>query len=154
VDGFFIFNSRMKKAQSMFSMLSKVTLLTILASTSIGCGSGESTVPFTDDSKDADAYALSVKQAVADQVASAATSSEPADQVSVLVSLLEDKGNRPAGPHEAIYGEILTAAQMLTVECQAAPNGRPDGLDKSLEDLAAISNKLPGTVKEAEQRED
>ena len=124
--------------------------------TSFGCGGG-STVPFTDDSQNAEKYAQSVKQTVADVVTAAATSSEPADATSALVSLLESPDNRPSGPHEPIYLELLAAAQKITQECNAA-QGRAEGLEQSLADLKAISDKLPGnvevTVPEDQQSED
>lgn len=92
--------------------------------TGSGCGGSESTVPFNDDSQDADKYASSVKQIVADEVAAAVRSAEPADQISTIVGLLENPDSRPSGPHESIYLEILAAAQKLNGECAAA-NGKP-----------------------------
>ncbi|MBC7967809.1 MAG: hypothetical protein H7Z17_18005 [Fuerstia sp.] len=84
---------------------------------------------------------------MSDQVASAKKSVEPADQISTIVGLLESPDNRPSGPHEAIYLEILAAAQKLNSQCNAA-QGRPEGLEQSLTDLKAIADKLPGTVAE------
>lgn len=144
-------NSAMMKARKMTPAIRKAVLLIML--TNVGCGGAESTVPFTDDSQDADKYALSVKQTVSDQVAAAMVSPEPADETSTLVSLLEDPDNRPSGPHEAVYQEILAAAQKLTQECVAA-NGKPQGLAESLKALKAISDKLPGTVVDSQPRKD
>jgi hypothetical protein len=132
------------KALKMSPTIPKAVLLILL--TNVGCGGG-STVPFTDDSQNAEKYAASVKQIVSDECAAAQTSSEPADQISTIVALLESPDNRPSGPHEAIYLEILAAAQKLNSECNAA-QGRPEGLEQSLTDLKAIADKLPGTVAE------
>ncbi len=138
------------KDRKMSPTLHKTILLVLL--TNIGCGGGGSTVPFQDNSQDADKYAQSVKQTVSDQVAAAMSSPEPADETSTLVSLLEDPDTRPSGPHEAIYLEILAAAQKLTSECNAA-QGRPEGLEQSLTELKALADKLPGTVVESVSEE-
>ncbi len=133
------------KDVKMYRTMQMPVLLVLLAS--FGCGGG-STVPFEDNSQDADKYALSVKQSASDQIAGAMSSPEPGDQISAIVSLLENPDNRPAGPHEAIYLEILAAAEKLTADCNAA-QGRPDGLEESLTKLKALADKLPGTVNEA-----
>ena len=133
----------MKKDLKMSRTTHIVVLLVLL--TSFGCGGG-STVPFTDNSQDTDAYAQSVKQAVADQVALAMTSSEPGDQIATISNMLENPDNRPQGPHEAIYLEIRSAAQDIILECNAAEDGRPDGLEESLTKLQALAEKLPGSV--------
>lgn len=142
------------KDPKMTQTFRTAVLLTLL--TSFGCGGG-STVPFTDDSQNADKYAQSVKQTVSDLVTAARISSEPADETSTLVSLLESPDNRPSGPHEQIYLELLAAAQKITQECSAA-QGRPEGLEQSLTELKALADKLPGTVEvtvpEDQQSED
>jgi hypothetical protein len=135
--------SKMMKDCQMSPYLRNVLLVALLAN--IGCGGG-STVPFKDNSQDTDAYAQSVKQAVADQVALAMTSSEPGDQIASIANLLENPDNRPQGPHESIYLEIRSAAQDIMLECSAAAEGRPDGLEESLTKLQALAEKLPGTV--------
>ncbi len=131
--------------------LRKVVLLSLVIS--CGCVAPESTVPFTNNSQDTTAYALTVKQAVSDQVTVAMTSSEPADQLAALASMLELSENRPQGEHEPIYLEILAAAQKLSQECAAA-NGKPKGLAESLNALKAIADKLPGTVVDSKPRKD
>lgn len=128
-----------------------MAILSLLAV--LGCGPAESTVPFTDNSQDTTAYALTVKQAVSDQVTLAMTSKEPADQMATLTSMLELPENRPQGEHEPIYLEILAAAQKLSKECAEA-NGKPKGLAESLKALKAISDKLPGTVSESKPGND
>ena len=134
------------KDRKMSPTLHKAILLVLL--TSIGCGGGGSTVPFEDNSQDADKYAQGVKQTVSDLVTVAMTSSEPADETSTLVNLLESPDNRPSGPHEAIYLELLAAAEKITLDCNVA-EGRPEGLEQSLTELKAIADKLPGTVAES-----
>ena len=136
---------------TMSPTMRKVALLSLM--TGFGCGAPESKVPFTDNSQDTTAYALTVKQAVSDQVLLAMTSSEPADQLTTLTSMLELPENRPQGEHEPIYLEILAAAQKLSQECAAA-NGKPQGLAESLKALKAISDKLPGTVVDSKPRKD
>lgn len=133
------------KDRKMCLTMRKAILLVLLANS--GC-SGESTVPFKDNSQDADKYALSVKQAVSDQVAGAMSSSEPADQISAIVTLLENPDHRPTGPHEAIYLEILAAAKDITLDFSTT-EGRPEGLEESLAKLKALADKLPGTITEA-----
>ena len=146
VAGFFLFcQFLMMKDRKMSTTVRKAVLLMLVAN--VGCGSGGSTVPFKDNSQDADKYAQSVKQTVSVQVAAAMTSSEPADETSTLVSLLENPKSRPSGPHEAIYLEILAAAEKITLDCNVA-EGRPEGLEQSLTELKALAEKLPGTVVE------
>ena len=120
--------------------------------TGAGCGS-ESTIPFNDDSQNTDKYAASVKQIVADEVAAAVRSDEPADQISTIVGLLENPDSRPSGPHESIYLEILAAAQKLNEEC-VKNSGKPKDLAESLKTLKAISDKLPGTVVDSKPERD
>ena len=77
----------------------------------------------------------------------ALSSSEPADQISAIVTLLENPDHRPAGPHEAIYLEILAAAKDITLDFSTV-EGRPEGIEESLAKLTGLADKLPGTVKE------
>ncbi len=64
------------------------------------------------------------------------------------MTLLENPDHRPAGPHEAIYLEILAAAKDITLDFSTT-EGRPEGLEESLAKLKALADKLPGTGKEA-----
>lgn len=139
------------KDPTMSRLMRHAVLLILL--TASGCGGSESTVPFNDDSQDADKYAASVKQIVADEVAAAVRSDEPADQISTIVGLLENPDSRPSGPHESIYLEILAAAQKLNEEC-VKNSGKPKDLAESLKTLKAISDKLPGTVVESKPGRD
>jgi hypothetical protein len=57
----------MMKDRKMSPTIRKAVLLILL--TNVGCGGGGSTVPFEDNSQDADKYAESVKQTVSVQIA-------------------------------------------------------------------------------------
>jgi hypothetical protein len=110
-----------------------------------GCGSPDR--PFTDNSKDADLYAADVKQIAYSTVSRAKRSREPADQVQVLVTELEsqESNNKPAGPHKAVYGDMLAAAKLLLEDCKKA-NGKPANLNSRLDAIKVIADKLPGQV--------
>ena len=139
------------KDPTMSRIMRHAVLLILL--TASGCGGSESTVPFNDDSQDADKYAASVKQIVADEVVAAVRSAEPADQISTIVGLLENPDSRPSGSHESVDLEILAAAKKLNEECATA-NGKPKDLAESLKNLKAISDKLPGTVVDSKPESD
>jgi len=108
-----------------------------------GCGSSER--PFTDNSKDADLYALDVKQIAFSTVTMAKRSREPADQIQILVGEIESQeaNNRPVGSYKPIYAELLAAAKPLLEDCKNA-NGKPANLAVRLDALKAIAEKLPG----------
>lgn len=102
-------------------------------------------MPFTDHSRDAQAYATDVKTLVIDHVNLARRSKEPADQVRLIVNELEDFSNRPFGEFKEVYSQLLEESQSILSACEAV-DGRPNGLEKQLESLLAIAEKLPGTV--------
>lgn len=107
----------------------------------VGCGGG-SDLPYTDHSKDPEAYARNVKALVLGVAADAKTSREPADDLASIVTELEQK-DRPRGSYGPIYDELLTNARTLQEECARA-SGRPSGLDRRLDELAKIAQQLPG----------
>src|SRR4051812_41114071 len=89
-----------------------------------GCGSGGR--PYTDNSRDADLYAQDVKTIALGAVQRAKRSREPADQIRVLVTEIQDQesNRRPVGSHKPIYTELLATARTLMEDCEKA-NGKP-----------------------------
>lgn len=118
-------------------------LLVIALLCLVGCNSE---APYTDNSRDAAAYALDVKRVVLEHVDTARKSAEPGDQVSTIVTELKQSKDRPVGEHAAVYAELLTKSEALLKECQAASNGKPATLAKGLDELAKIAQGLPGEV--------
>ena len=111
----------------------------------MGCGTTER--PFADNSKDADLYALDVKQIAFGTVARGKRSRETADQIQVLVTELESlaSNHRPIGTHAPIYADLLSAAKPLLEDCKKA-NAKPANLVSRLDALKLIAEKLPGQV--------
>jgi hypothetical protein len=111
-----------------------------------GCGTGGSSVPYTDHSRDAEAFALTIKQMVFDIVEDAKNSKEPAESLEAIVDSFEGKLNRlPVGDYRDTYEELLTVASSLYSECEAA-GGRPPNLVSQLDELWAVADKLPGDL--------
>lgn len=121
----------------------RMMILLTAVMTCAGCGRTER--PYTNHSQDPQAYALDVKTLVLDHVMIARKSREPADQVRLIVMELEDSPKRPVGEFNQTYAEMLTAAQSLLADCEQA-DGRPNGLEKRLDELAAMAESLPGSV--------
>jgi hypothetical protein len=118
----------------------------------LGCGQS-SQRPFTDHSRDPEAFALDVKQVVVDSVADARTSREPEDQVSNIVNMLDDLSGRPTGQYRDTYDQLLSLAREIRAACEAA-NGRPSDLETRLQELLALADQLPGHVTPAERPRD
>jgi hypothetical protein len=110
----------------------------------LGCGqSGQR--PYTDHSRDPEAFALDVKQLVVNSVEDARTSREPEDEISNIVDLLDDLSRHPTGDYRETYDQLLSLAGDIRAACEAA-NGRPSDLATRLDELLALANQLPGTV--------
>jgi hypothetical protein len=109
----------------------------------IGCG--RSKMPYTDHSRDSDAYAKDVKELVIDHVGLAKRSREPADMIAPIINELEQMRERPTGEHHSVYEELLETARRVFETCQRV-DGRPTGIDKELDQLVALVDRLPGDV--------
>ena len=110
----------------------------------VGCGqSGQR--PYTDHSRDPEAFALDVKQVVVNSVEDAKTSPEPEDEISSIVDMLDDLSRQPTGDYRETYDQLLSLAGDIRAACEAA-NGRPSDLAARLDELVALANQLPGTV--------
>lgn len=107
----------------------------------VGCGS--SGVPFNDDSQDTEKFAVLIRQVVAESVADARKSSEPADQIRLISDAVRG-GNKPVGQYGEIYQRLGVAANELTEACERADGPTPD-LGKKLDELLAIAEELPGS---------
>jgi seryl-tRNA synthetase len=106
-----------------------------------GCGK-----PLVDNSQDPEAYARDVKQLVFNEVASAAKSREPADQMVSVINELQQT-DRPRGSYQATYDQLLKKAQEIQAECQKAGKGKPANLTTRLDELKKLAQSLPGDVK-------
>jgi hypothetical protein len=107
-----------------------------------GCGSSQPTV---NNSQDPEAYARDVKQLVYDVVESAPQSREPADQIALVVTELEQT-DRPRGNYANTYTQLLTTAKEIQAECEKS-GGKPSNLPTRLAQLKKIAQALPGDVK-------
>ena len=107
-------------------------------------GCGGSSVPFNDDSQDTEKFATLIKQVVAESVADARKSKEPADQIRLIADAVKGD-NKPVGAYGEIYSRLGAAANELAEACERADGPTPD-MSKKLDDLLAIADELPGSV--------
>jgi len=124
----------------------------LLWSCAIGCNSD--TREFTDNSRDPEAFAGTVKQMVTDTIADARESKEPVDAFESLVNMFDGKlsGEQlPLGSYQEVYSEILEVSREWAKKCEAA-DGRPSDLKSGLDKLEQLAGKLPGEAKAARGR--
>lgn len=112
----------------------------------LGCGGGGSSVPYTDHSRDPEAYAKTTKQMIFVVIEDAQVSKEPAESLEAIVDKFEGRMDKlPVGDYRSIYEEILALASELHQACEAADGPTPD-LKARLANLREITEKLPGDV--------
>ena len=116
--------------------------LTFLICTTLGCGPRE--LPYTDNSKDSVAFALSMKGLVLNTTENIKTIKEPADALRGIVAALSELDVCPTGEHLKTYQEIHTLAKALMTDCE---KGKPAGFDGRIKEIADLANKLPGNPK-------
>lgn len=109
------------------------------------CGCGAAELPYTDNSRDSEAYAKNIKQLVVDMSQSNRGSPEIADSISSLVEELKQT-DRPQGEHAAKYAEIRAVAEAIVAEGNPA-SGKPTATQiQKLDELAKLAQDLPGEV--------
>lgn len=108
----------------------------------VGCGGGSS-VPYTDNSQDAEALARNVKELIVNAVADARKSKEPQDHIANVVAATAPKPGKPTGSFEGTYAQIHTAAEQLVEACERAGGPTPD-LKQKLDELLKLADALPG----------
>ncbi len=109
----------------------------------VGCGPTE--LPYTDNSKDPAAFGNTIKQLVTDAVADARRSREPYDQIR-LISNAINVDRQPVGEFAPVYEQLKSAADELADACESA-DGPVADMDKKLDDLLAMAERLPGETK-------
>ncbi len=122
-------------------MSNKVCLLLVMGL--IGCGAGG---PVPQDNKDPELFAADVKRVVLLQVEEARRSREPGDEISSIVSELENYQKRPVGNYADTYAQLQQKAKELHAKCEEV-DGRPSDLASALDELVELANQLPGEVK-------
>jgi hypothetical protein len=123
-------------------------IIALLLLVTIGCGSGQS-VSYTDNSKDPEAFALTVKQMTLDAIEDAKSARDPADKLRVIVSTFEsrlDSGLLPVGGYKDIYDELYQKANALFEACDQV-EGRTSDLNSRLEEIKLVADRLPGNIK-------
>jgi hypothetical protein len=109
----------------------------------IGC-SGGSGVPYTDHSRDPEAFAASIKEMVFLAVEDARRSAEPEEAIEGVVEAFDGRlGTLPVGDYRPIYEQLLSVASELHQEAERI-DGRPSDLDQRLDELVGIAKQLPG----------
>ena len=116
--------------------------LGLLLCSTLGCSPAE--LPFTDNSKDSAAFALSTKTLILNIAENIKLSKEPGDVLGGIVSSLSALDVSPTGEHLKTYQEIHALASALATECQ---NGKPAGFDGKLKAIADLAKTLPGDAK-------
>ncbi len=117
-------------------------LCSALLCSAIGCGPRE--LPFTDNSKDSVAFALSMKGLVLNTTENIKTVREPSDALRGIVSALSELDVCPTGEHLKTYQEIHSLASALMKECE---KGKPAGFDGKIKAIAELAKTLPGDPK-------
>ena len=115
----------------------------------LGCGPRE--LPFTDNSKDSVAFALSMKTLVLNTTENLKTSKEPADTLGGVVLSLSELGVCPTGEYLKTYQEIHSLASALKAECE---KGKPAGFDAKVKAIAELAKTLPGNVEPVKRGND
>ena len=116
--------------------------LAFLMLSTLGCGPRE--LPFTDNSKDSVAFALSMKGLVLNTTENIKSVKEPADALREIVAALSELDVCPTGEHLKTYQEIHTLAKALMNDCE---KGKPAGFDGRIKEIADVAKKLPGDPK-------
>lgn len=98
-----------------------------------------------DHSRDAERYAVNVKNLVLMAVEDAGRSREPGDELRPVILELEQK-DRPRGPYEATYQELASKLREIHQACEANDGSPPPNLRAQLEELKQLAAKLPGEV--------
>jgi len=98
-----------------------------------------------DHSRDAERYAVNMKNLVLMAVEDARRSREPGDQLWPVILELEQK-DRPRGPYEATYQELDSKLREIHQACGANGGSPPPNLLARLEELKQLAAKLPGEV--------
>jgi hypothetical protein len=102
-------------------------------------------MPYTDHSRDPQAYARDVKELVLLHAAEAKRSNEPGDDIRPVVDYLNSNGRRPTAEHQETYEALLAKAQDILEQCDAV-GGRPAALESALDELVRLAESLPGEV--------
>ena len=114
----------------------------LLSCSMVGCGPGE--LPFTDNSKDSSAFALSMKGLILNTTENIKSIKEPTDALRGIVAALSELDVCPTGEHLKTYQEIHSRASTLMKECE---NGKPSGFDGKIKEIAELAKTLPGDPK-------
>jgi len=110
----------------------------------LGCGGGGSSVPYTDHSRDPEAFAKTTKQMIFDVIDDARNSREPAESLEAIVDKFEGRFDQlPVGDYRPIYEEIHALATELYEACEAIDGPTPD-LNARLAEMQTMAEKLPG----------
>lgn len=116
--------------------------LGLLLCSTLGCGPSE--LPFTDNSKDSDAFALDMKTLVLNTTTHLKNSKDQAATLSGVVSALSGLDACPTGEYLTTYKEIHSLASALMAELE---KGKPADFDAKIKAIADLANKLPGDAK-------
>jgi hypothetical protein len=119
----------------------RVFICAALFSVVLGCGGAER--PYTDNSKDATAFATSVKQLVLNAAEELKTSKQPADTVRAIVLTLSELEGVPTGEYLGTYQQMHTIASDLLAKSE---NGRPSDMNAKLSEITKLATTLPGEV--------
>ncbi len=111
----------------------------------VGCSGGNG-VPYTDHSRDPEAFALTIKQMVFNAVEDARESPHPAESLDGIAAAFEGGlGRLPVGDYRSVYEELYSVASDLYEEAERI-DGRPADLETRLHELVALADQLPGDV--------
>ncbi|MEQ1829679.1 MAG: hypothetical protein ABL921_27195 [Pirellula sp.] len=108
----------------------------------VGCGPKE--LPFTDHSKDADAFGRSIKILVLSTADELKTSKQPTDALRTIVQSLSELDACPTGEYLPTYKELHKLSSELLAQCEKS---KPSDYLAKLSAIAEKAKTLPGVVR-------
>jgi len=109
----------------------------------VTCGCGPAELPFTDNSKDSEAFAKTIKGLVLNTVERIKDSPQPADSLRQVVLSLSELKDCPTGSHLATYEDMFKLSSALLKDSE---KGKPTDFKPRLAEIADLAKKLPGEV--------
>jgi hypothetical protein len=126
-------------------MSNRAMMICCLGMAAMLAGCGPSELPFTDNSKDADAFGRSIKVLVLHTAEELKTSKQPADALRAIVQSLSELDACPTGEYLPIYQEMHKLTSDLLSQCETGK--QPADFQSKLAAIAEKAKGLPGIVR-------
>lgn len=132
----------MTKSARALAPFSVVACIIALMATGCSCRPER---PYTDDSRDPEAYARRIKVMILRQLPLAKTEKEEPDSYTAsVVGELENYKNNPVGSYGETYAKLLSQCQELHELLKQGGDRKP--AIAKIDEIMEIANQLPGEV--------